>query len=148
EEFEALVGLAGGAETGELAHGPQAAAVHAGVDAAGKRELPGGAEVRVGVEAVEALRGVERVHGDGADRGRRLLAEGGGAVLLLPAFARGGVRNGGHVRVPLCCAHTSLVDATPRSRSPISYNLPSTRSDSPRICSVVSSSAIRSSPTS
>ena len=38
---EALVGLLGGAEAGELAHRPQAPAVHARIDAAGERELAG-----------------------------------------------------------------------------------------------------------
>jgi len=37
----ALVGLGGGGEAGVLAHGPMAAAVHVGVDAAGEGELAG-----------------------------------------------------------------------------------------------------------
>ena len=44
---EALVRLLGGAEAGELAHRPQAAAVHGRVDAAGERELAGVADVLV-----------------------------------------------------------------------------------------------------
>ena len=39
QELVALVGVLGGAEAGELAHGPEPAAVHRGVDAAGEREL-------------------------------------------------------------------------------------------------------------
>ena len=45
---EARVGILGGAEAGELAHGPQAAAVHAGVDAARVGRLAGQAEIAVG----------------------------------------------------------------------------------------------------
>ena len=44
---EALVGLLGGAEAGELPHRPQAAAVHRRVDAAGERELARVADLRV-----------------------------------------------------------------------------------------------------
>ena len=43
---EALVGLLGGAEAGELAHRPQPAAVHRRVDAARERILAGQADVR------------------------------------------------------------------------------------------------------
>src|SRR5712692_4055148 len=39
EEVEALVGVLGGGEAGELAHGPEPAAVHARVDAARVGEL-------------------------------------------------------------------------------------------------------------
>ncbi len=45
QELEALVGLARAAEAGELAHGPQAAAVHRGVHAARVGILAGIAEV-------------------------------------------------------------------------------------------------------
>ena len=38
---EALVGLLGGAEAGELAHRPQAAPVHRGLDTAREREFSG-----------------------------------------------------------------------------------------------------------
>ena len=48
---EALVGLGGGREAGVLAHRPEAAAVHRGLDAAGERELAGPPEVAVLVEA-------------------------------------------------------------------------------------------------
>ena len=41
QELEALVGLPGGAEAGELPHRPQPAAVHGGVDAARERVLAG-----------------------------------------------------------------------------------------------------------
>ena len=40
----ALVGFDGGAEAGVLAHGPEAAAVHGGVDAAGVGEFAGVAD--------------------------------------------------------------------------------------------------------
>ena len=50
----------GGAEAGELAHGPEPAAIHGGMDAARERILAGIAEVGFGVEAVEAFGRVER----------------------------------------------------------------------------------------
>src|SRR5262249_61954486 len=82
QEAEALVGLPGGAEAGELAHGPEPAAVHGGVDAAGERVLAGVAEVGVRVEAVEAFRGGQRLDGGPAGRGgRRRAPAAGGRVL-------------------------------------------------------------------
>ena len=39
QELVALVGVFGGAEPGELAHGPEPAAVHRRVDAAGERDI-------------------------------------------------------------------------------------------------------------
>ena len=42
--MEALVGLLGAGEAGVLAHGPRAAAIAVGADAAGVRVLPGIAE--------------------------------------------------------------------------------------------------------
>ena len=48
--LEALVGLGGAAEAGELPHRPGLAAVHRLVDAAGVRELAGVAEVALVVE--------------------------------------------------------------------------------------------------
>ena len=50
EEFVAAVGLLGVAHAGVLAHGPEAAAVHGGLDAAGEGVLAGVVEVAVGVE--------------------------------------------------------------------------------------------------
>src|SRR5262249_58972412 len=94
QELETLVGLPGRAEAGELPHGPQPAAVHGGVDAAGVRVLAGEAEFRVGVKAVEAFGGVQGVDGDPANGGGRLLARGGSGGFLLPAFAGGGVGDG------------------------------------------------------
>ena len=98
EEFEALVGLPRRAEAGELAHGPEPAAVHGGVDAARERILTRITEIGFGVETVEAVGRVERVDGDAADGGGRLLARRGGGVLALPAVAGGGVGDCGHDR--------------------------------------------------
>src|SRR5581483_5064873 len=84
------------AEAGELTHGPQPAAVHRGMDAASERILAGIAEVRVGIEVVEAFRRVERRDGHAADGGWRLLARWGGGDFLLPAVAGGGVSDSGH----------------------------------------------------
>ena len=45
----ALVRFDGAAEAGVLAHGPEAPAIHGGIDATGERELAGIAEVAFGV---------------------------------------------------------------------------------------------------
>ena len=74
EEAKALVGLAGGAEAGELPHGPQPAAVHAGVNAARVRVLAGETEVGFRIEVAELFGSIQRLDGDAADRGGRLLA--------------------------------------------------------------------------
>ena len=58
---EALVGLLGRAEAGELAHRPQPPPVHRRVDAAGERVLAGVADVALGIHVGEVLRGVERL---------------------------------------------------------------------------------------
>ena len=50
---EALVGVLGGAKAGELAHGPQAAAIHGGMNAARVGRLAGIAEVALRVPAGE-----------------------------------------------------------------------------------------------
>ena len=56
---EPAVGLLGRREARVLAHRPEAAAVHRGLDAAGERVLAGSAEVAVLVEASRVGRGVE-----------------------------------------------------------------------------------------
>jgi hypothetical protein len=70
---EARVRLLGRAEAGELAHRPQAAPVHARVDAAGERELARAADlVR---ERPDVLRAVERRYrlaGEGLELGLAL----------------------------------------------------------------------------
>ena len=92
QELEAFVGLPGGAEAGELPHGPEPAAVHGGMDAARERILAGIAEIGVGIEAVEGVRRVQGVDGDAADGGRRLRPQRGGGVFLFPAFVGGACR--------------------------------------------------------
>jgi hypothetical protein len=52
--LEALVGVLAGAEAGDLAHGPQPAAVHGGIGAAGEGIAPGQADVGEGVSAVSS----------------------------------------------------------------------------------------------
>ena len=79
QEPEALVGLPRRAEAGELAHGPQPAAVHGGVDAAREGILPGIAEVGFGIEVAEVFGRVQGVDGHAADGGGRLLARGAAA---------------------------------------------------------------------
>ena len=64
----ALVGLLGGAEAGILAHGPEAPAVHRGLDATGEGILAGEAEVAVGGRVVGRVDGVEDGLAGGAER--------------------------------------------------------------------------------
>ncbi len=83
---EALVGVLGGAEAGELAHGPEASTMHGGVNAAGVGRLTGEAEVAGGVPAFEIGRGVEAANGVAGD-GREL-------GLALGAFVESGLEGG------------------------------------------------------
>jgi hypothetical protein len=78
---EALVGLLRGAEARELAHRPQAPAVHRRVDAARERELAGLADP-LGVVA-DVLRAVEPGDRLSGQRGERHVALGAG----LPGFS-------------------------------------------------------------
>ena len=59
QEFVAAVALFGVAHAGVLAHGPEAAAVHGGLDAAGEGKFAGEAEVAVGGKGGEVVGGVE-----------------------------------------------------------------------------------------
>ena len=59
EISETLVGVLGGAEAGELAHRPQAAPMHGGVNAAGVGRLAGIAEVAGRVPSDEVFFGVQ-----------------------------------------------------------------------------------------
>ncbi len=86
EITEALVGVLGGAEAGELAHGPHSAAMHGGVNAAGVGRLTGEAEVAGGVPVFEVGRGVEAANGVAGD-GREL-------GLALGAFVESGLEGG------------------------------------------------------
>src|SRR5262249_52042397 len=74
QELEALVGLPGGAESGELPHGPEPRAIHGRMYAARERVLPRIAELGLRIEVGEMLRRVERFDGDAGDGSRRLLA--------------------------------------------------------------------------
>ena len=73
--LKALIGLVGGAEPSELPHGPEPAAVHRGMHAAGERILAGKAEIGVRIEAAQAVRRVQSFDGHAADGGRRLLPQ-------------------------------------------------------------------------
>src|SRR5208283_4456307 len=64
------VRLVGVTHAGVLPHGPQAAAVHGGLYAAGVRELPGISEVAVVVPAFKIGRRIKRMN---ADVGRSFL---------------------------------------------------------------------------
>src|SRR5215467_11148754 len=61
EIFVAFVGFLGIAHAGILAHGPQAAAIHGGLHAAGERELAGIARVRAVIPAFKVGGSVERL---------------------------------------------------------------------------------------
>src|SRR5579859_330408 len=84
----ALVRLLGIAHAGVLTHGPQAAAVHGGLHAAGIGELSGIGHVAVVVPGGKIGGRVEGTYGD---MGRRLRAGGGGApfVVRYSLFASG-----------------------------------------------------------
>src|SRR5439155_24112779 len=69
-----FVGLPGRPEARELPHGPQMAAIHAGMDAARERVLTWITEINVRIEAVQALRGVQRVNRHAAHGCRRNLS--------------------------------------------------------------------------
>ncbi len=77
EIAKALVGVFGGAEAGELAHGPEAGAVHGGVNAAGVGRLAREAEVAGGIPVGEVGGGVEAADGIAGDGGEVGLALGG-----------------------------------------------------------------------
>jgi hypothetical protein len=99
QELKALVRLRSAPKARELAHSPQPAAVHGGVDAARERILAGVAELGIGVEIVEAIGRVECFDGNTTHRRRRRVAQRGGGGFLLPAVAGGGVGDGGHVEI-------------------------------------------------
>ena len=73
--LEALVGVGGGAEAGELPHRPELAAVAGRVDAARVRELAGDADLALRVEVRRLLGGDEVRHLHAGDRGEVLLPE-------------------------------------------------------------------------
>src|SRR6267378_3357554 len=73
----ALVGFGGGAEAGVLAHGPEAAAVHGGVDAASKGIFTGITEGVIGVPAGKILFRVETIDGQAGESGKMLFSFGG-----------------------------------------------------------------------
>src|SRR6266704_2090512 len=72
----ALVGFDGGAEAGVLAHGPEAAAVHGGIDAAGERKFAGITEGGFGIPVGEMFFVVQAIHGKARESGESLLAFG------------------------------------------------------------------------
>src|SRR5215470_6466135 len=76
----ALVGFDSGAKAGVLAHGPEAAAVHRRVNAAGKRKFAGIAQSGFGIPAGKILFGVQAVDREARESGEFFLAlgEGGG----------------------------------------------------------------------
>ena len=65
----ALIRFDGGAEAGVLAGGPEAAAVHRGIDAAGERELAWVGEFGFGVPAVEGILRDDGFHRQACGRG-------------------------------------------------------------------------------
>ena len=61
QEFVAPVGVLGRAEPGELAHRPEPAPVHRGMDAARERIRAGGAQLRLRTPPLQILRRVHRL---------------------------------------------------------------------------------------
>ena len=74
QEFESLVGLPRGAETGELPHRPQPPAIHRGMHAAGVGILARKAQIGFVVPAFEVVGRVERIDRHAADGRGRLRA--------------------------------------------------------------------------
>jgi hypothetical protein len=104
---EAGVGLDRGAEPGELAHRPQAAAVHRWVDAPRERERPGEADLRV---RGQVRRRVQRTDLLTRERGERhVCALRGGGVCLLPPGERVLRRNDGRRRKRSHCARCHAI---------------------------------------
>ena len=75
----AAVGFDGRAEAGILAHGPEAAAVHRGIDSARVRKFAGVAEAGFRIPAGEIFFGVKRIDGKAGKSGEFFLASGGGS---------------------------------------------------------------------
>ncbi len=82
----ALVGFDGGAEAGVLAHGPEAAAVHRWIDAAGVGEFAGVADGRFWIRGGEIVLRVEAIDGEAGERGEVLFAFGGGLGFCVGHF--------------------------------------------------------------
>ena len=72
-----LVGFDCGAKAGVLAHGPEAAAVHGGIDAASEGEFAGITENGFGIPVGEVFFGIEAIDGNAGGRGEFLFALGG-----------------------------------------------------------------------
>ncbi len=116
---KALIGVFGGAEAGELAHGPEAAAIHGGMNAAGVRRLARVAEIFLGRPIREiggSVEALDRIVGDGGElfRALRRLFESWLKNFLFPfefggrGFAtRFGLRAGCHRRDAIFLGHRS-----------------------------------------
>ena len=76
----AAIGFDGGAEAGVLAHGPEAAAVHRGIDAARERKLARVAEVALGIESGEIFGRDDGFHRQTRGGGGFALGDGGGLL--------------------------------------------------------------------
>ena len=74
-----LIGFGGAAETGVLAHGPEAAAIHGGVDAAGVGKFAGEAEGVVGIPVREIRIRIEIIEGRAGESREGARALGGGS---------------------------------------------------------------------
>ncbi len=88
---EALVGVRGGAESRELAHGPQASAMHGGMNAASVGRLAGEAKIACRIPLLQIGLSVETANGI-AGYGRefflafRALPQRGLECVLFPGF--------------------------------------------------------------
>src|SRR5690349_1551686 len=84
QELVALVGIRGRAEARELAHGPEPTAVHRGMHAARKGELPGLAQLSRRIEAVQVPGRIERRHFEAAQRREILLGHRARSLPITP----------------------------------------------------------------
>src|SRR6202044_2613134 len=100
-----LVRFRGAAEPGVLTGGPQAAAIHGGIYAAGKREFAGEAEIAFGVETRQVLRGYDRVQGQAGGRGRLLLR---GCMRVIFHRTRRERRKEVKAKISIAAAYTSV----------------------------------------
>ena len=64
----ALVGFHRAAEPGVLPHGPEASAVHRGIDASGVGKFAGSSNRNIGLAARKILRGIDGLQGNAAKR--------------------------------------------------------------------------------
>ncbi len=127
---EALIGILGGAKARELPHGPQAAAVHRGVNAARVRRLAGIAKVAVGIPSRKISWRVQTLNGKAGNGGEFRLSLGillkrGPQHIFFPGFFLRGrlavqrCRLCGSCSLRRCLGRITHDQALPRPRRPL-----------------------------